>query len=199
MRKRRSEDLGRVKRRRLVLMSLLRSTATVTVTVALYYQAPLDRSLDAGTTVWLTLILLVLGGVLTWQVRAILDSPTPRLRAGEVVPIGLATLLLSYASTYVLISEHHAGSFTENLGRTDALYYTVTVFATVGFGDIAPKSEMARVVTMTQMLVGLVAVGVIAKIVLGAVQVAVQRRAEEVVADPSAASAPAPGPGPSDG
>jgi hypothetical protein len=198
MRKRRSEDLNRAKRRRLLVLSLLRSTASVTVMVALYYQAPLDRALDAGTVIRLPLILLVLVGVLTWQVRAIVDSETPRLRAGEVVPVGLATLLLLYASTYVLISGNHAGSFTENLGRTDALYYTVTVFATVGFGDIAPKSEMARVVTMTQMLTGLVAVGIIAKIVLGAVQVAVQRRSE-VAADPPAASAPAPGPGPSDG
>jgi voltage-gated potassium channel len=54
----------------------------------------------------------------------------------------------------------------------------VTVFATVGFGDIAPVSELARVLVTIQMLVGLLAVGVIAKFVLGAVQVAVARRAE---------------------
>ena len=53
----------------------------------------------------------------------------------------------------------------------------MTVFATVGFGDIAPVSELARVLVTIQMLVGLVAVGVIAKLVLGAVQVAVARRA----------------------
>jgi voltage-gated potassium channel len=190
MRKRRYEDLSRAKRRGLVVLSLLRSAVSVAVLVALYYQAPLDRPLDSGTAIRVMLVLLALVGVLTWQVRAIVDSQTPRLRAIELVAIGLPALLLSYASIYVLIAGNQVGSFSENLGRTDALYFTVTVFATVGFGDITPKSEMARVVTMTQMLIGLVAVGFVAKIVLGAVQVAVQRRAE-VAADP----APAPGPG----
>ncbi len=52
----------------------------------------------------------------------------------------------------------------------------MTVFATVGLGDIAPRTDLARIVTTTQMLVGLTALGVIAKILLGAVEVAVQRR-----------------------
>ena len=49
-----------------------------------------------------------------------------------------------------------AASFTEPLTRTDALYFTVTVFSTVGFGDISPKSEAARVVLIVQMLADLV-------------------------------------------
>jgi hypothetical protein len=182
----------------MVLLSLLRSTASATVMIVLYYQAPLDRPLDGGTVIRIMLSLLALVGVLTWQIRAIVDSRTPRLRAIEVVAVGLPAMLLLYASTYVLISGSQAGSFTENLGRTDALYFAVTVFATVGFGDIAPKSELARVVTMTQMLMDLVAIGFVAKIVLGVVQVAVQRRAE-IAADPPAASTPAPGLGASDG
>ena len=60
-------------------------------------------------------------------------------------------LLLVFASVYVQIETNRPNSFTEALSRTDALYFTVTVFATVGFGDIAPKSELARIITMTQM------------------------------------------------
>ena len=45
-----------------------------------------------------------------------------------------------------------AASFTEPLTRADALYFTVTVFSTVGFGDITAKSETARVVLIVQML-----------------------------------------------
>jgi hypothetical protein len=40
-------------------------------------------------------------------------------------------------------------------------------------------SELARVLVSVQMLVGLVTVGLIAKLVVGAVQVAVKRRAAE--------------------
>jgi voltage-gated potassium channel len=61
------------------------------------------------------------------------------------------------------------------LSRTDALYFTITVFATVGFGDIAPRSDLARILTMLQMIMDLVAVGLIAKILFGAVDIAKQR------------------------
>jgi hypothetical protein len=78
----------------------------------------------------------------------------------------------------VLGTDHdHPASFSEVLGRTGALYYTVTVFATVGFGDITPTTEGTRIVTMTQMVVGLLAVGLAAKLLVGAVQEAVTRAA----------------------
>jgi voltage-gated potassium channel Kch len=144
-----------------------------------YYWAPLDHPLGAGTWIGFALGLLVFGAVLTWQVRAILGSAVPMLRAIQAVAVGLPLLLLLFASTYFMIAREVPGSFTAVIGRTDALYFTVTVFATVGFGDISPRSEVARIVTMIQMLTGLTAVGLIAKIVLGAVQVAVRRRETE--------------------
>jgi hypothetical protein len=61
------------------------------------------------------------------------------------------------------------------LTRTDALYFTVTVFSTVGFGDIAPKSEVARVVLIVQMLGDLAVLGAGIRILLGAVQRGRQR------------------------
>ncbi len=63
-----------------------------------------------------------------------------------------------------------AASFTEPLTRTDALYLTVTVFSTVGFGDITAKSEAARVVLIVQMLADLAFLGVGIRVLVGAVQ-----------------------------
>jgi voltage-gated potassium channel len=103
------------------------------------------------------LALAVVGAVVAWQVRAILTSDVPRLRAIETVAVGLPMLLLVFASVYVLIETNRPNS--EALSRTDALYFTVTVFATVGFGGIAPKSELARIITMTQMIMGLMSSG----------------------------------------
>jgi hypothetical protein len=68
--------------------------------------------------------------------------------------------------------------FSEPLTRLDAAYFTVTVFATVGFGDITAVSETARAVVTVQMLGGLVLVGLIARVVVGAVQEARTRRSE---------------------
>jgi hypothetical protein len=66
------------------------------------------------------------------------------------------------------------GSFSEGLSRIDAVYLTVTIFATVGFGDIVPTTEASRVVVTVQMVVNMALIGVVAKVLLGTVQ---QRRA----------------------
>ena len=67
--------------------------------------------------------------------------------------------LLLFASTYFLMERASAANFTQPLSRTDALYFSVTVFSTVGFGDIAAKSEAARVVLIVQMLADLALLG----------------------------------------
>jgi voltage-gated potassium channel len=178
MTRRRYEDLTPRARRRLVTLSLLRSAASVTLLVVVYYKAPLDASLDTASWIEFGVALLAFAVMIAWQVRAIISSDLPRLRAIQAVAVGLPLLLLIFASTYIVIARNQPDAFTEALSRTDSLYFTVTVFATVGFGDIAPKTELARVVTMIQMLLGVIVVGLIAKIFLSAVQVAVRRRGE---------------------
>jgi len=173
-----SGPYGAPHRGRAIAVTLLHSAATSGLLLLAYYRAPLDRPLGRST-LWLFLLaLLLFVGVMAVELRGILRSDQPRLRAVRAVGLGLPLLLVVFASTYCTIAGQQPGAFTEPLSRTDGIYFTVTVFATVGFGDIAPVSELARVVVTIQMLVGLVAVGVIAKLVLGAVQVAVARRSE---------------------
>jgi Ion channel len=49
------------------------------------------------------------------------------------------------------------------------LGFAVTVFSTVGFGDITAKTEAARLVVTGQMIADLVILGLAVKIILGAV------------------------------
>jgi voltage-gated potassium channel len=163
-------------RRRGLIAGVARAGASATLLVVGYYAAPLDGPLHSGTGIGFALGLAVLVLVLAWQVRAILSSDAPRLRAIQAVAVGLPLFVVLFAATYAVLGRIDAGSFTEEVGRTDALYFTVTVLATVGFGDIAPLSEPARIVVTIQMVLGLVAVGLVARIILGAVQVAVRRR-----------------------
>jgi len=118
-------------------------------------------------------------GVITWQVRAILRSQYPALRAIEALAFAIPLFLLVFAAAYVKLADTQAQAFTESLNRTDALYFTITVFSTVGFGDIAPVATAARVTTMVQMLGDLVVVGLVLRVMLGAVREGRERRAAD--------------------
>ena len=62
-----------------------------------------------------------------------------------------------------------ASNFGERLTHTDGLYFAVTVFSTVGFGDITAKTQAARLVVTGQMAADLVILGLAIKIIAGAV------------------------------
>jgi voltage-gated potassium channel len=177
--RKRYDELTPAARRRLVVASLLRAGASTTLLVVVYYTIPLDRPLNSATWIGFGLGLAAFAAVIAWQVRAIATSDVPRLRAIQAVAVGLPMLLLLFATVYLRISRASPDSFTEALGRTDALYFTVTVFATVGFGDIAPRSDLARIITMIQMIIGLITVGLLAKIVFAAMQKALHRQEGE--------------------
>lgn len=161
---------------RAVVVSVLRSVVLVALVVVAYYLVPLDEELGFSAWTKFAVGLLVFTAFVGWQLKVILGSPRPRLRAMEAVAVGLPFLLMFFAASYVVIERSTPGSFSESLSRNDALYYTVTIFSTVGTGDIVPVTEGARMITMVQMVVGVIAVGVIAKVVVGAVQVATKRR-----------------------
>jgi hypothetical protein len=152
---------------------------TSAVLVFLYYKAPLARPLSGLSGLLFLAALALFGGVIAYQLRGILRARHPRLQAIRALAVGLPMLFVVFASTYWVVAAQEPGAFTEPLNRTDGLYFTITVFSTVGFGDISPVSELARVLVTVQMLVGLITVGLIAKLVVGAVQVAVARRASE--------------------
>jgi voltage-gated potassium channel len=168
--------VGADRRGRVLWGAALRTAVTVILLLVVYYQAPLDRPLTVSTGILFTVGMLLLAVAVVVEVQGILGSQRPRLRAVRTLAVGVPLLLVLFAATYCTVAGQQAGAFTEPLSRTDALYFTVTTFATVGFGDIAPKSELARILVTIQMLTGLLTVGVIAKVVLGAVRVAEQRQ-----------------------
>ena len=120
--------------------------------------------------------LLAFGALIAWQTVAIIRAEHPRLRAMEALATAVPLFLLLFSATYYLIAKERPSSFSETLSRTDALYFTVTVFATVGFGDIVATSETTRVLAIVQMIADLILVGVIAKLIFGAVQLGLERR-----------------------
>ena len=158
-------------RMRVTALGLLRAFATMVVLVALYYLLPLDH--DRNVPVTLIAGLLILLAVTAWQLRKVIHHKHPPVRAIEALATTVPLFLLLFAWAYFTMAANHPANFsTHPLTRTDTLYFTVTVFSTVGFGDITAASQSARLVVTAQMLLDLVALGLLVRAFVGAVQVA---------------------------
>jgi ion channel len=167
-----------------VVRSLMRAGGSTAALVVIYYVLPLDH-----TARWAAIAMLVAGlvgllGLITFQVRSISGSRYPALRALEALATSVPLFLLLFASSYVVMASISGGNFSQPLTHTDALYFTVTVFATVGFGDITATSEAARLVVTGQMIIDLIILGIGARVILGAVTRGRERRPQGTGATP---------------
>ena len=169
-----SSDAGRGFRR--VFVTLLRALGSTVALVAIYYLLPLDRSSIGVTVGMLAFGLLALVGLVAFQVRSIRRAKYPALRAVGALATSVPLFLLLFAGTYFVMAGVSEADFSEPLTRTDALYFTVTVFSTVGFGDITATTQGARLVVTGQMIAGIVIIGLGARIIVSAVQRGQQRQ-----------------------
>lgn len=90
-------------------------------------------------------------------------------------------LIVLFSITYFLASRADVRSFSEPLTRLDAVYFTTTVFATVGFGDVVATSQATRTIVCLQMAMDLVIVGLFARVLLKAAE----RRRGSIATDPA--------------
>lgn len=154
---------------RTMVSSGLRALGNTAVLIAIYYLLPLDHTSTGIAATILIIALVAFIALVIFQTRWIIRSRFPRLRAVEALATSLPLFLLLFAATYVVMATVSASNFGEKLTHTDALYFTVTVFTTVGFGDITAKSEGARLLVTGQMVTDLIVLGIGVKIILGAV------------------------------
>lgn len=169
-------DRRRVPWGRAEVRSALRSLLVSAVIVVGYFTLPFTSPLTANTIAFLAAGLLLVAGLLVWQVRAIRVSSYPRVRAFATVAITLPLFLVIFAIAYHLMSRADATNWSEPMSRLDALYFTVTTFATVGFGDINARSATARAVVTVQIILDLVLIGLMTRVIVRAVQEALGRR-----------------------
>lgn len=162
--------------RRALLGVLVRSFATVVGVILLYAFLPLAGHSSATTIFWLISGMALLTVLVGRQVYMILQADYPRLRAIEALFLVVPVLLVVFAFTYASMSDVNPANFTEPLSRIDAIYFSTTVLGTVGFGDIAATSDMARLLVTFQILVGLGSAVGLARLFLGAADVNATRR-----------------------
>ncbi|MFC4787209.1 potassium channel family protein [Nocardioides sp. MAHUQ-72] len=163
--------------RRQALVSLVRSLLVAFGIVAAYAFLPMSR-MNGVSMLTLATGLALVAALVVWHIREIRRSSHPRLRAVEALATTVVLFLTIFSTTYYLMSDSSPGSFNEPLNRLDSAYFTVTVFATVGFGDITATTQSTRAVVIVQMLGDLALIGIVARILVSAVGDALGRQAD---------------------
>jgi voltage-gated potassium channel len=154
--------------------SIIVAAAWVLV-LGLYYALPARRDSGNDDVVRLIVGLLLFAIFLGWQTTQIVKAELPELRAVQALGVVIPLFLVVFASIYLSFSHASAASFTQPLDHTRALYFTITVFSTVGFGDITPRTDPARIVVSLQMLLDLVIIGAVVRTLLDAAKTGLAR------------------------
>ncbi|MFI2433575.1 potassium channel family protein [Streptomyces sp. NPDC018693] len=100
-----------------------------------------------------TVLGCVLGAIAVLLLRQIRDVllDRPGIRPGIVIALLMCLSVLVFSAGYFVLAGR-PGEFAGLRTRLDALYFTMVTLATVGFGDITPTGQAARVVTVVQIL-----------------------------------------------
>ncbi len=176
-----TQDLAALEhvRRRLLIKVVIRILATTALLLLVYFQIPIGETATTWGLVTLLASLLVFAVVVGFQIRRIVDAPLPQVRAVETVATIVPVFVIIFALVYVTMSQMQPDSFNQPLTRLASLYFTVTVFTTVGFGDIAARSDAARAVVTAQMVLDLIILGGLVRAIVGASRLGLERRRAE--------------------
>ena len=179
-------DMTPRERNKLLAAAAARALLTTALLVLLYYIVPVQERLQLGSGLRLLVLMALFVTVLAWQIKRILNAKQPGIRAIEALATTVPLFLLLFAFTYFVMSVNGTGHFSqEPLTRTDTLYFSVTIFSTVGFGDITATSQSARVVVIIQMILDLIILGVGINALTHAAKVGRQRQSAARDTDPA--------------
>ena len=139
-------DLGPYDRRRAILRCGLTIVVAWVIIVGAYYVLPIGRESELRPGVRIAVDVALIASVFTWQIRRISRAELPELRAHRGARHRRRAL--SGAVLWRLsgdVAQHRVPS-PSSLDQTRALYFTISVFSTVGFGDITPRTDTARLI-----------------------------------------------------
>jgi voltage-gated potassium channel len=161
-------DLDPASRRGAVIRCALTIGLWWVVVIGAFYVVPIGHESGLRAFVRLGADIAVIAAVFSWQIRRISHAALPELRAIEALGIVIVLFLVAFSGIYLGMSHETPFTFTERLDQTRALYFTITIFSTVGFGDITPRTDAARLVVSAQMLLDLVIIGAVVRLIFSA-------------------------------
>jgi hypothetical protein len=163
--------------RRHTVKFVVRSGLTIAAMLGLYAVIPVPGS-RVSLGVLVAGALLGLAGLgyafLSLAERARSDKEEHAIRVEALVAV-LYGFVVFTSLVYLAIAKD-GGEFAGLNTRIDALYFTMSTIATVGFGDVHATGQVARTVVTIQMFLDLIFVALVARIILPSLM---ERRARE--------------------
>ena len=156
--------------RRTTARFLVRTGLTVGGLLALYAVIPVPGHQES---LQLTVVLALVGlAVLTYAFLTLADRARRSTEEASVRIEAVVAVLYAFVvftSLVYLAIASNPGQFTGLHTRVDALYFTMSTIATVGFGDVHATGQVARTVVTVQIFLDLIFVGLMARIILPSV------------------------------
>jgi voltage-gated potassium channel len=160
--------------------TFLRTVGLILLISFILSRTPREQNLQAlGVIIGMLVLALIYIFFFIRSIRAVQKSEFPSVRAGEAMLSSGILLLAIFASIYSGMSLQDSKAFTEVLTPFSSMYFSLTILATVGFGDIAPVTVPARSVAMAQMVLDLVFIGVLVRVLTNAAKRSLAHRATE--------------------
>ncbi len=169
-------ELEPATRRRLIRASAARGLLTSGAVVAVYFLIPFTSETGRAFVVRTTVGVVAVALVTIVQLRSILRADYPELRTAEGFALAVPLLLTVFGGAYLVLSTSQVGAFSEELDHVGALYLSLMTATTVGFGDVAPLTELARAVVMLQMIADVVLLGFAVRVAYAAIRTNLEDR-----------------------
>jgi voltage-gated potassium channel len=136
---------------------VLRLIVLIGLALAVYFVVPvvLDDEDLALRLVFGVLCLLVLAASVIWQVVLHVEDKD---RTVDGLLVALVVAVLVFALAFYRLATANPGQVVGLETRIDALYFTMTMLLTVGFGDIHAEGQAARVLVLIAMVFNVVVI-----------------------------------------
>jgi voltage-gated potassium channel len=139
--------------------------------IVIYYAIPTGVAANGAFAIGIlftTVAVIALAWAITGQVRRQIHGGTDVAMQSLLTLIELVVVVFAFG--FYQLEQARPGELADLDTRTDALYFTVSTMATIGYGDVHAVGQVARVIVLIQMAFNIVFVGALASIVSGRVR-----------------------------
>jgi hypothetical protein len=149
----------------------LLTVLTVVVPIVVYFVLPLDR--EFGALIASLLVITAAASLIPLSIRQaqmVLYSADPLFDAMRCIISALVFLVISFSSAYFVLADNYDNQIKGLDTKLDAIYFTITILATVGFGDISATGQTARGIVSGQMVVNFAVLAVSLRVIAWALK-----------------------------